>query len=227
MSDRPNLSATFYGTAAGLYDLVATAPGIQSWRARAVETLALDEGDTVVEMGCGTGANFPALREAVGASGRVVGVDLVPAMLGRAQRRIDDAGWENVHVVHGDATQPPVAAADGLISTFVVGMLADPRAAVRTWIQCVTSGGRVTLLNAARTKQGYARVLNVPFRLFVRIGAPGHRLGRGSPVKRLEQRWEEASGALFEGTTAHHEQRLGLGLVPLASGQVPEVRTNE
>lgn len=222
MSDRPTLSATFYGTAAGLYDLVATAPGIRSWRARAVETLDLDRGDTVVEMGCGTGANFPALREAVGATGRVVGVDLVPAMLRRAQRRVDDAGWENVQVVRGDATQPPVAAADGLVATFVVGMLDDPSAAVRTWIRCVDAGGRVTLLNAARTRQGYARVLNVPFRLFVRLGAPGGRLGLRSPAKRLEQRWERARDALLEGTTDHHGQRLGLGLVPLASGQVPE-----
>jgi ubiquinone/menaquinone biosynthesis C-methylase UbiE len=222
MGDRPTLDGTFYGTAAGLYDLLATAPGIRSWRTRAVETLALDRGDTVVEMGCGTGANFPALREAVGARGRVVGVDLVPAMLRRAQRRIDDAGWSNVDVVRGDATQPPITEADGLISTFVVGMLEDPKRAVRTWIQCVDAGGRVTLLNATRTRQGYARLLNVPFRLFVRLGAPGNRLSRQSPARRLEQRWEAASGVLFEGTTDHHEHRLGLGLVALASGRVSD-----
>lgn len=221
MAGTPDLSATFYGKCAGLYDLVATAPGVRSWRARTVETLDLSPGDTVVEMGCGTGANFPSLREQVGPDGRVVGVDLVPAMLRQAQIRIDRADWENVHVVQGDATQPPVSAADALVSTFVVGMLGDPGEAVREWVNCVVPGGRVTLLNAGRSPRLAALPLNLLLRLFVRLTAPGQRLRLASPTRALERRWEESRDALFEGTVDQREQRLGFGLVPLASGRVP------
>jgi ubiquinone/menaquinone biosynthesis C-methylase UbiE len=217
-----DLTGTFYGHAAGLYDLVASAPGVRSWRARAVETLGLSPGETVVEMGCGTGANFPALREAVGPGGRVVGVDLVPAMLRQARARIDRAGWENVHVVRGDATQPPLGEADALLSTFLVGMLEDPTGAVRDWLTRVRPGGRITLLNAERSDRLVARPLNLAFRLFVRLTAPGYRLARDAPVRTLEARWRAAREALFEGTRDQHDDRLGLGFVTLASGRVPD-----
>jgi len=109
---------------------------------------------------------------------------------------------------------------DALVSTFVVGMLSDPGEAVRTWMQLVDSGGRVTLLNAARTNRLVARPLNLPCRLFVRFTAPGYYLCPASPVKRLEARWADASEALFEGTVAHTDERLGGGFITLASGEV-------
>ena len=222
MTDRRiDLSETYYGNWANVYDRFATAPGIQSWRVRAAETLSLSRGDTVVEMGCGTGANFPYLRERVGAEGRVVGVDLVPAMVGEAQRRIDRAGWENVHAVCGDATRPPVSTADALLSTFVVGMLDSPEEVVRSWVRLVEPGGRVTLLNAERSNRPLVRPLNLACRAFVRLTAPGYRLRPTSPVRDLEARWQDASETLFEGTVDHVDERLGAGFVTLASGQVP------
>jgi ubiquinone/menaquinone biosynthesis C-methylase UbiE len=67
---------SFYGRWAQVYDWLASAPGVASWRDRTADALALASGDTVVEMGCGTGANVPHLRERVGPSGRVVGIDV-------------------------------------------------------------------------------------------------------------------------------------------------------
>ena len=50
----------FYGRWAGLYDVLATyVPGVGELRDRGAVALDLDRGDTVVEMGCGTGANLP------------------------------------------------------------------------------------------------------------------------------------------------------------------------
>ena len=216
-----DLNETYYGNWAALYDRFATVPGIRSWRRRATETLDLSRGDTVVEMGCGTGANFPYLRERVGPEGQVVGIDLVPAMLGEAQRRIDRAGWENVHVVRGDGTRPPVSTATAVLSTFVVGMLDSPGEVVRSWVQLVEAGGRVTLLNAERSDRLLVRPLNLACRAFVRLTAPGYRLRPTSPVRDLEARWKDASEALFEGTVDHVDERLGAGFVTLASGQVP------
>lgn len=217
----PDLSGTYYENWASVYDVVAMAPGVRSWRARAVETLALSAGDTVVEMGCGTGANFPFLREQVGPEGTVLGIDLVDAMLGQAQQRIQHNGWENVHVCRGDAIQPPVAAADAILSTFLVGMLDNPGTVVRSWVQLVRPGGRVTLLNAGRSDRLLALPLNLGCRAFVRLTAPGYRFRRESPVQSLEARWEHARESVFEGTVEHTRDRLGVGFIRLASGEVP------
>jgi len=222
MSETHTLADTFYGNCAGIYDRVATAPAVRPWRARCAAELALSPGDTVVDMGCGTGANFPVLREQVGPEGTVVGVDLVEAMLRRARRRTRHNGWANVHVVRGDATRPPLRSADALMSTFVVGMLDNPGAAVRSWVRTVRPGGRVALLNAARTKRLALRPANLGFRAFTRLTAPGHRLRLRSPTHTLERRWNASVDALFEDTVDHVADRLGLGFVVLAGGRVPE-----
>jgi ubiquinone/menaquinone biosynthesis C-methylase UbiE len=220
--DGIDLTHTFYGRCAQLYDLVANVPGVRSWRARAADALDLSPGDTVVEMGCGTGANFPHLRERVGPEGRVVGVDVVPAMLGQARRRIDRAGWSNVHAVRGDARRPPVAEADAVLSTFLVGMLDSPAPAVRKRVTLVRPGGRVAMLNAGRSDRAAALPVNLLLRAFVRLTAPGHRTTARAPIRSLEARWTEAREALLEGTVDHREDRFGLGIIRLASGRVPD-----
>ena len=53
-------------------------------RARAIRCLPISTGDTVIELGCGTGRNFPHLRRAVGRDGRVIGVEFSPGMFARA-----------------------------------------------------------------------------------------------------------------------------------------------
>ena len=82
-----------------LYDRVAPAYDAAAWAFRplgarrlqeqAVDLLDLHPGDTVVDLGCGTGVNLPALANAVGEHGHVVGVDLSSGMLVRARRRAD------------------------------------------------------------------------------------------------------------------------------------------
>src|SRR5215813_9089883 len=64
-------------------------------RLRAVQALGLRTGDTVIDMACGTGLNFPLLQQAIGPGGRILGVDLTDAMLTRAQARIEANGWSN------------------------------------------------------------------------------------------------------------------------------------
>lgn len=216
----PGAAQQFYTRWARLYDLLARAPGVRSWRARAADALALEDGDTVVEVGCGTGANFPHLRERVGPGGRVLGVDLTPGMLGVARDGVARAGWDNVSVVAGDATRPPLREpVDAVLATFLVGMLADPAAAVEGWCDHLRPGGRLVLLNASRSPHPAAAPLNLLFRLFVRAAAPGGRTTRASPASELEARVDAARDALAVRATEHEERRLGLGYVRLVSGR--------
>src|SRR5690242_21540080 len=74
-------------------------------RRRAVQALGLRAGDSVIDIACGTGLNFPLLEEVVGPGGRIVGVDLTDAMLARAQLRIGANGWSNISLVQADAAE--------------------------------------------------------------------------------------------------------------------------
>ena len=65
---------------------------IGHWRRLAVDALALRPGDTVVEIGCGTGLNFALLEQIVGGEGNIIGVDISEAMLERARERVHSAG---------------------------------------------------------------------------------------------------------------------------------------
>lgn len=71
---------------------------IGHWRRSAVEAMALRPGDTVVEIGCGTGLNFALLERAIGHEGKIIGVDISEAMLQRAEARVKAAGWQNVEL---------------------------------------------------------------------------------------------------------------------------------
>jgi ubiquinone/menaquinone biosynthesis C-methylase UbiE len=215
----------FYNRWARLYDLVATAPGVRSWRERATEALGLDPGDTVVEMGCGTGANLPHLRERIGAGGRVLGLDFAPGMLGRASERVHRADWTNVTLLVGDATAPPIdGGVDAILATFVVGMLEDPATTVDEWLVHLVPGGRLVLLNAGRSRHPLAAPLNLLFRAFVRLNAAGARTVRESPARALERKWDAARDTLAERSVSVVEERLGLGYVTLAGGRLPDGR---
>ncbi|MFB6171613.1 MAG: class I SAM-dependent methyltransferase [Haloarculaceae archaeon] len=207
--------AAFYGRYARLYDALATLPGVDRWRDRAAAALDLAPGDTVVEMGCGTGANLPHLRERVGSAGRVVGVDLARPLLARARRRT--ARWSNVHLLAGDATRPPVARADAVLGTFVVGMLADPAAAVERWCDLVGPGGRVAVLEATRSCRLPGWPLNLAFDWFVRAGAPGGGAGASAA---LDERVRTAHAALAARTVARRHAQFAAGFVDLVSGTV-------
>lgn len=212
----------FYGRWAGLYDAVARrTPGVGGLRARAVETLDLDPGDTVVEMGCGTGANVPYLQERVGPAGRVVGVDFTPEVLARARER---SPWGNVAFVRGDANRPPVdGPVDAVLASFVVGMLPDPARTVDRWLALLGHDGRLALLDAVSTRAWYARPLNPAFRAFVRASAPGpSRWQRAaSPTTVLDRRVSDARDVLRRRTTERVEERHALGFVTLAAGTRP------
>jgi ubiquinone/menaquinone biosynthesis C-methylase UbiE len=212
----------FYSRWARLYDALAShTPGIGSLRARAADRLGLQPGDTVVEMGCGTGANFPYLRERVGPAGTVVGVDLTPGMLGPARARIEREGWANVHVVAGDAARPPVREADAVFASFVSGMLGEPAAVVDDWADLVGPGGRVGLLDLARSTSTLGRPVNALFTGLVFAGLPSKRPADALAAPRtLDGRVVAAQRALRDRCRDVRYSTHALGFARLAAGTV-------
>ena len=69
---------------------------------RAVDRLALVTGERVLDVPCGTGYGLVATAERVGPTGRVVGLDYAEQMLAIAERRVAEAGLENVELRSGE-----------------------------------------------------------------------------------------------------------------------------
>ncbi len=219
-------SQEFYGRWARLYDLIARrTPGIARLRRRAAAACRLEPGDTVVEMGCGTGANLPYLRKRVGPEGTVIGIDFTRPVLERA--RAATADYDNVHVLQGDATQPPLGAdapdeIDAILATFVVGMLAEPAGAVDDWCDLVGPDGTVVLANASSSREWYAPPVNAFFRAIVVLSTPPTTQLRyeDDPARRLEQKVDAAHTRLRERAVAVADEAHVFGVVRLTGGQL-------
>jgi ubiquinone/menaquinone biosynthesis C-methylase UbiE len=89
---------SLYRIAAARYEQRAARPS-QRYRRRTVQRLQLLSGEAVLDVACGTGANFGLLRATIGADGLIVGVDLSPEMLAVARERSGAAGWRNVRLI--------------------------------------------------------------------------------------------------------------------------------
>lgn len=213
-------AAAFYSAFARGYDLLARAPGVDHVRRRVATALDPAVGDTVVDLGCGTGGNHPALRREIGPTGTYVGVDVAPGVLEIARRR---EGGPRTAFLRGDAARPPLpdGGADAVCATFLVGMLAEPTAAVRSWARTVGPGGRLAVANLSRTARTPWWLCNPAFRLAVRLGSPGRpSLGESSAVERLERRVDTAHTAVRRLCEPASTERFAFGFGRLTVGTV-------
>jgi len=102
-------------------------------RARAIRCLPISAGDTVIDLGCGTGRNFPHLRSAVGRDGHLIGVEFSAGMFTRA---VDLARRErlDVELVKQDIAQYRVPPADLVLLSLCYHILEYPmQTLARIW----------------------------------------------------------------------------------------------
>lgn len=115
---------------------------------RLLSEAALQPGERVLDIGCGTGASTMAAARAVGPSGHVAGADISEIMLDLAHERTSQAGLQNVSYAAGDAQTHafPEAGYDKIISRFGVMFFADAVAAFRNIAGALKPGGRMIFL---------------------------------------------------------------------------------
>ena len=167
------LVRTMFDSIAPVYDRMNTlmTVGLDGrWRRAAVRAAALKPGCAAVDVACGTGKLSAALAGAVGPAGHVVGVDLSPAMLDRAQ-----AAFGELHGVEfrlGDALALPVEDGSFDAATIAFGLrnLSSFEDGFREMARAVRSGGRVVCLELSVPRpKSLARVYTSLFRVMAPV----------------------------------------------------------
>ncbi|MBW5486312.1 class I SAM-dependent methyltransferase [Streptomyces bambusae] len=144
MSDDPTKVQEFFGARAADWD--TRFPDDGPAYAAAVADLGLRPGDRVLDAGCGTGRALPALREAVGPAGEVLGADLTPEMLAAAVRAgRDKAGT----LLLTDVGRLPLrdGCLDAVFGAGLISHLPDPPENLRELARVVRPGGRLALFH--------------------------------------------------------------------------------
>jgi SAM-dependent methyltransferase len=112
-----------------------------------VQHLALKPGEAVLDLGSGAGIDVFLAAKEVGPSGRVIGVDMTPAMLERARTNASKGGYTNVEFREGRLERLPVddASIDAVTSNCVINLVPDKAAVFREISRVLKPGGRMVI----------------------------------------------------------------------------------
>jgi arsenite methyltransferase len=107
----------------------------------------LRPGERVVDLGSGAGIDSLIAAKKVGPEGRVIGVDMTPAMLEKARQAAEEAGLSNVEFREGYAEELPVADgwADVVISNGALNLMPDKAAALQEMARVLGPDGRLQI----------------------------------------------------------------------------------
>jgi ubiquinone/menaquinone biosynthesis C-methylase UbiE len=118
----------YYDRISSVYDCV-TGASERRFAEIALERLRIEKGETVLEIGFGTGHCLKQMAESVGDAGKVYGVDISPGMVRVAQTRLEKAGVaKRVELYSGDATALPYNAGmfDAVFMSFTLELFDTP-----------------------------------------------------------------------------------------------------
>ena len=161
-----------------LYDLGAWLAGERRIKRHLLDVAAIPPGAHVLDLGCGTGT-LAIMAAARAPSAHVVGLDVDPAILAIARRKVTRAG-ASVVLAEGSATDPPFAPAsfDRVLTTLVLHHLSTPqkRLALAAARKVLRPGGELHVADFGRPHTALMRLAARTFHLFDGEEATGANL---------------------------------------------------
>jgi len=149
-----------YDRLSHVYDWFTTGPERKLQR-EGIARLQVHEGESVLEIGFGTGQGLVIMARSVGSTGRVYGIDLSAGMLRVAASRIAGAGLaERVELRQADAAQLPYpeSSMDAVFMSFTLELFDTPEISMvlRECRRVLRPGGRIVLVALSNTRPGLA-----------------------------------------------------------------------
>ena len=133
---------------------------IKPIRQKATALLSLRSGDSVLDVGCGSGGAFPFLVQAVGTAGKVVGVEISPASAAHARHRAAANGWSGVEVILSSAQDVRLTGPfDGLLMFAAPDVYAS-KASLAQLTPHLRAGARVVFFGSKVSKRRFGWLLN-------------------------------------------------------------------
>ena len=120
-----------------------------------LDLAAISAGETVLDLGSGSGTDSFLAALAAGADGHVTGIDMTDAQLTKARRLAAEHGFAQVEFTRGYIEEPPIgdAECDCVISNGVINLSPDKPAVFAAASRALRPGGRLALADIVTTRQ--------------------------------------------------------------------------
>jgi len=127
-----------------------------------IRALELQEGDTVLDLGCGNGVNLAILHKAIGATGKIFALDYSEGMLEFAKSHAQKHGWKNIEFIQADAAEIefPGNSLDGVVCAFALSAMPREDAVIRRVADALKPGRKFVVFDA-KLFTGFGKVLNL------------------------------------------------------------------
>ncbi|MCA8996159.1 MAG: methyltransferase domain-containing protein [Planctomycetaceae bacterium] len=153
-----NVTQQFYDRISHVYDLIADG-GEHLAREKGLQALNAQRGESVLEIGYGTGHSLVQLANAVGVQGHVAGIDISPGMRDVTHKRLADAGLQDQVELRVGAV-PPLPFADESFDAVTMSFTLElfPMETIpKVLLECrrvLKSGGRLGIVSMATVADG-------------------------------------------------------------------------